>query len=90
MLFMVIEHYGPRKAVEVYRRFRDHGRLAPEGVQYIASWTDHEFRRCFQVMQATSEAKLREWTKNWEDLTEFEIVPVRTSEEAASAIAPQL
>jgi len=33
---------------------------------------------------------LKDWTDNWSDLVEFEIVPVRTSEEAAQAIAPQL
>lgn len=46
MLFMVIEHYGPGSAVEVYRRFRDHGRLAPYGVRYVASWVDLDFGRC--------------------------------------------
>lgn len=90
MLFMVIEHYRPGQAVQVYRRFRDRGRLAPEGVTYLASWVDVEFLRCFQVMEAESEAALAEWTRRWADLVEFEIVPVRTSDEAARAIAPEL
>ena len=90
MVFMVIERYGPGKAVEVYRRFRDRGRMAPDGVRYIASWVDLHFQRCFQVMEAESEEMLKEWTDNWDDLVEFEIVPVRTSEEAARAIAPEL
>lgn len=90
MLFMVIENYRPGQAPAVYRRFRERGRMAPEGVRYLTSWVDLDFRRCFQVMEAESEAKLREWTANWEDLVEFEIVPVRTSEEAARAIAPEL
>ncbi len=90
MLFMVIEHFRPGKAPEVYRRFRDRGRMAPEGVRYISSWVDLEFRRCFQVMEAGSEAMLKEWTDKWNDLVEFEIVPVRTSEQAARAIAPEL
>jgi hypothetical protein len=90
MLFMVVEHYGLGVAVEVYRRFRDRGRLAPEGVRYVSSWVDHEYRRCFQVMEAASEAELREWTAHWEDLVEFEVIPVRTSEEAARLIAPSL
>jgi hypothetical protein len=90
MLFMVIEHYGPGQAAEVYRRFRDRGRMAPDGVRYIASWVDLEFRRCFQVMEAGSAAQLKQWTDNWDDLVEFEIVPVRTSDQAASVIAPQL
>jgi hypothetical protein len=88
--FLVIERYGPGGAVEVYRRFRERGRLLPEGVRYVASWVDLDFRRCFQVMEADSEAKLREWTARWEDLVDFEIVPVRTSEEAAAVIAPRL
>ncbi|MBP0001085.1 MAG: DUF3303 family protein [Cyanobacteria bacterium SID2] len=90
MLFMVIEHFRPGKVSEVYRRFRDRGRMTPEGVRYISSWVDLEFQRCFQVMEAESEAILQEWTESWDDLAEFEIVPVRTSEEAARAIAPEL
>jgi len=90
VLFMVIEHFRPGRAADVYRRFRDHGRLAPPQVRYLSSWVDFEFRRCFQVMEAESEELLREWIANWEDLCDFEIVPVRTSAEAAAAIAPQL
>jgi hypothetical protein len=90
MLFMVIERFRPGKAPEVYRRFRDRGRMAPDGVRYVSSWVDLEFDRCFQVMESESEAMLREWTRNWEDLVQFEIIPVRTSEDAAGAIAAQL
>ena len=90
MLFMVIEHFRPGRVVDVYRRFRERGRLAPADVTYISSWVDHDFRRCFQVMEAENEARLREWTVNWEDLTDFEIIPVRTSAEATAAIAPEL
>lgn len=90
MLYMIIEHFRPGRAPEVYRRFRDRGRMAPEGLRYVSSWVDLGFGRCFQVMEAESEDLLREWTVNWDDLIEFEIVPVRTSAEAAAAIAPQL
>jgi uncharacterized protein DUF3303 len=90
MLFMVIEHFRPGQAAEVYRRFRDRGRMAPEGVTYVSSWVDLEFRRCFQIMEAEGEAALKQWTVHWDDLVEFEIVPVRTSEEAAREMAPRL
>jgi hypothetical protein len=90
MLFMVIEHFHSGRAADVYRRFRDNGRLAPPQVRYVSSWVDFEFQRCFQLMEADSEPLLREWTANWEDLCDFEIVPVRTFAEAAAAIAPQL
>lgn len=90
MLFMVIEHFKPGRAPEVYRRFRDRGRLAPERLRYIASWVDLKFERCFQVMETENESLLREWISNWDDLVDFEVIPVRTSAEAADAIAAQL
>lgn len=88
MIFMVIEHYRPGRAAEVYRRFRERGRMAPAGLRYVTSWVDLKFERCFQVMEADDEALFKQWTANWDDLIDFEIVPVRTSAEAAAAIAP--
>jgi len=87
MLFMVIEHFRPGRAPEVYRRFRDRGRMAPQGLRYVASWVDLDYKRCFQVMETDNEALLKEWTSNWNDLVDFEIIPVRTSAEAAAAIS---
>lgn len=90
MLFMIVEHFRPGRAPEIYRRFRDRGRLAPEGLRYVSSWVDLKFERCFQIMEADSEGLFRDWTANWEDLIDFEIVAVRTSSEAAGVIAPEL
>lgn len=90
MLYMVIERFKPGRAAEVYRRFRERGRMAPEGLRYHASWVDHRFERCFQVMETDDETLIGEWTAHWDDLVEFEIVPVRTSADAAAAIAPHL
>ena len=87
MLFMVVERFKPGMAPEIYRRYRHQGRMMPEGISYVASWVDEEFDRCFQVMEAPSVALLGEWTRNWSDLAEFEIVPVRTSAEAAALMA---
>ena len=86
MLFMVIEHFRAGGAPEVYERFRERGRMAPEGLRYVASWVDLDFHRCFQVMETDDESLFTEWTKNWADLMEFEIIPVRTSADAAAAV----
>jgi hypothetical protein len=90
MLFMVIEHFRPGRAPDVYRRFRERGRLLPEGVRYVSSWVDLQFERCFQVMEADSRASLELWTSKWEDLIDFDIVAVRTSADAVSAIGSEL
>jgi hypothetical protein len=90
MLFMVIERFRPGQAPAVYRRFRDQGRMAPEGVRYISSWVDLNYDRCFQVMDTDDEGLLHQWVANWSDLIDFDLIPVRTSQEAAAAIAPEL
>jgi hypothetical protein len=90
MLYMIVEHFRGGDAVPVYRRFRDQGRLAPEGLRYVASWVTDDFRRCFQIMECENRQLLAQWTARWEDLIDFEIIAVVTSAEAAAAVAPRL
>jgi hypothetical protein len=87
---MIVERFRDGDARPVYRRFRDQGRLAPEGLRYVASWVSEDFRRCFQVMECDEPDLLAQWIARWEDLADFEVVPVRTSAEAVAAIAPRL
>jgi Protein of unknown function (DUF3303) len=85
VLFHVIEHY--REGAEpVYRRFREHGRMTPDGVEYVASWVTSDLERCFQVMEAESREALDEWMERWDDLVEFEVVHVVTSAEASERV----
>jgi hypothetical protein len=87
---MIIEHFKNQDPIPVYRRFRDHGRLAPEGLQYVSSWVDEELKRCFQLMETDDRKILDEWTANWSDIVEFEVYPVIASKEAAEKIAAYL
>lgn len=87
MLYMIIERFKHQNAAPVYQRFRDRGRLAPEGLTYVSSWVDAELHRCFQVMETDDRRLLDQWMANWEDLVEFEVIPVLTSAEAASKVA---
>ena len=89
MLYMVIELFRAGQAPGVYRRFRERGRMAPEGLRYVASWVDLDFKRCFQVTEADDESLLKQWTANWDDLVDFEIVAVRTSADAAAKMVAQ-
>ncbi|MGC2235450.1 MAG: DUF3303 family protein [Pyrinomonadaceae bacterium] len=90
MLFMVVEHFKNKDAVPVYRRFRDEGRLAPEGLKYVSSWIDSDFQRCFQLMETDDENLLKEWIANWSDIVDFEYFQVVTSAEAAGKIKSKL
>ena len=90
MLFMVVEHFKNNDALPVYRRFRDRGRLAPEGVQYISSWVDDKLERCIQIMEASERDLLERWIQNWSDIVDFEVFPVLSSKDAADKVAPRL
>ena len=90
MLYMVIERYKNRDARAVYRRFREKGRMAPDGLTYVNSWVEMNFERCFQLMECESVRLLEEWAAHWRDLVDFEFVPVRSSKEAAEAVAAEL
>jgi hypothetical protein len=86
--YMVIERF--RDPVAVYRRFRERGRLAPDGLEYISSWVTEDVTRCYQMMACNDEQLLKQWMSNWDDIVEFEVIPVLSSEEAARAIGPRL
>ena len=90
MLYMVIERFNDGAAVAIYRRARDRGRLLPAGLEYVDSWVDLEYRRCFQLMRTDDPSLFDIWTKAWSDLGDFEIAAVRTSTEAAALIADKL
>jgi hypothetical protein len=89
-LYMVIEHFKGGDAVPVYRRFRERGRLAPQGLSYVSSWVDANFECCYQLMETDSRPLLDEWMARWSDIVDFEVRPVITSAEAAEIIAPRL
>jgi hypothetical protein len=90
MLYMVVEKFKNGDPVPVYRRFRDRGRLAPEGLRYVASWVDEDLARCFQLMETDERSLLDEWMAAWSDTTDFEVYPVISSAEAVERVSPRL
>ena len=89
-VYMVIERYRNGDALPVYRRFRDRGRMAPEGLTYVSSWVDEPLRVCYQLMETDDRALLDQWIANWSDIVDFEVIPVMSSAEAAAKMAPRL
>ena len=91
MLFMVIERFRDHDMVPIYRRLRDQGRMLPEGLEYIDSWIEPNFSRCFQLMRCDDARLLQEWVLQWWGLgATFEIVPVVPSKETREMVAPYL
>ena len=91
MLFMVIEQFKNRDGKEVYDRFREKGRMMPEGVSYVASWTESGGGgRCFQVMECDDVKLIQKWASNWDDIVDFEFTPVLSSEEMSKKMANKI
>ena len=89
MLFMVIEKFRDRDPRPVGERFRAQGRMLPDDVRYHASWIDPAAMRCFQVMDAPDRRSLDDWVAKWDDLIEFDVVPIVTSGEFWATVPPQ-
>ena len=86
MLFMIVEHFRNGDPKPVYERFRQRGRLAPEGLHYINSWVTPDLTRCYQAMERGDRALLDQWIAAWQDIVQFEIYPVIASYEAAARV----
>jgi len=91
MLFMIIERFNDQDMLPVYKRFREAGRMLPDGLKYIDSWVEPNFARCFQLMECDDLRLLQEWILRWRGSgTMFEIVPVVGSKETREVVAPYL
>ncbi|MEO8451526.1 MAG: DUF3303 family protein [Gemmatimonadota bacterium] len=87
MQFLIIETFRNGHPAPVYRRFRDQGRLAPDGLLNLGSWITADLSRCFHVMECDDPALLGQWIDNWKDLVDFEVMPVLSSAEVQARLA---
>ncbi len=87
---MVIEKFKNRDVRAVYKRFLEKGRMMPEGLIYKESWIKANFDRCFQLMECDDLSLLQEWILQWQDLAEFEIVPVVESKKTSETVKKYL
>jgi len=74
--YMVIERFKSGCIETVYERFERRGRMLPEGLNYLNSWVNRELNICYQLMETNDYSLFSDWTQQWDDLTEFEIVPI--------------
>jgi hypothetical protein len=87
MLYMIIERFRHGDPAPVYARFRALGRLAPDGLTYVASWVTEDLTCCYQVMECNDPQLLETWMAAWQDLVSFEVMPVMTSADAAARVS---
>ena len=86
MQYMIIEKFHTGQVKALYERFDKYGRMLPEGVNYINSWIDEQISTCYQVMESDSDEKIHQWIRLWNDLADFEVIPVIRSAEAKAKV----
>ena len=91
MLFMVIERFRDNDMVPIYQKVRDQGRGLPDGLEYIDSWVEPNFSRCFQLMRCDDLRLFQEWCLHWRGTgASLEIVPVVSSKDTREVVEPHL
>jgi hypothetical protein len=87
MLFMVIERFADADMVPTFIRLRERGRSLPAGLEYVGSWVEANFARCFQLMRCDDPALFQRWALQWRGCgATLEIVPVVSSEETRRVV----
>jgi hypothetical protein len=86
MMFMVIEHFRNQDGKSVYDKLRDKGRQMPDGLKFVNSWVAADLSRCFQLMETDDVTQFQRWIAEWQDVMEFEVVPVSESKHTAVAL----
>jgi NAD-dependent SIR2 family protein deacetylase len=74
--YKVVERFKENCYDAVYERFKENGRMLPEGLHYLNSWVSKENDVCYQLMETSNPELFTIWNKRWEDLIDFEIEPV--------------
>ena len=90
MLFMVIEKFKNQDGKAVYRKLRDGGRALPDGLKFVSSYVTADLGRCFQLMEVDDITLFQKWIADWQEVVEFEVVPVVAGKDTREALEPLL
>ena len=60
--------------------------MLPAGLEYVDSWVTRDLTRCYQLMCCDDPALLERWRRHWDDVVDFDVVPVLKSADAAALI----
>jgi hypothetical protein len=90
MLFMVVETFKGQDGKAVYRKLRDKGPALPEGLKFLTSHVTADLSRCFQLMETDDITTFQRWIADWQDVVEFEVLPVVEGKTTREALEPLL
>lgn len=89
MLFMVVEKFRNQDGKAIYRKLQK-GRGLPDGLKFVASYVTADLGRCFQLMETDDITLFQKWIADWQEVDEFEVVPVVEGKVTRAALEPLL
>jgi len=87
MKFLTTWKFAPEHRDAVVQRFGETGGPPPDGVTMLARWHDVAGRRGFALCETDDAIAVAKWCREWNDLLEFEIIPVINDEQLVAALA---
>ena len=66
--YMVIEKFSAGWKERVYAHFEQHGRLLPDGLEYLDSWRVKGADLCYQLMQTDDFSLFEVWKSRWDEI----------------------
>ena len=90
MLFMVVERFRNRDGKAVYREAARRWPGFADGLTFVASYVSADLGCCFQFMETDDVTLFQRWIADWQDVVEFEVVPVVEGKTTREALAPLL
>jgi hypothetical protein len=88
---MVVERFRDNDMIPIYQCLSESGRSLPDGLEYLDSWIEPNFSRCFQLMRCDDPRLFQKWVLQWRGFgATFEIVPVVSSKETQEVVGPYL
>jgi hypothetical protein len=86
---MVVEKFRNQDGKAIYRKLQKRRGL-PDGLKFVASYVTADLSRCFQLMEADDVTLFQRWIADWQELVEFEVVPVTEGKTTRAALEPML
>lgn len=85
MKFITCYTIAPAQFKDAIARFLKTGALPPQGVKMLGRW--HAHKKGWIISETDDATKIAEWTAQWGDLLDFEVMPVVEDAELGAVLS---
>jgi hypothetical protein len=86
MLFMITYAFAPDARNSAQERFKKTGGMPGAGVKFHGRWHALAGGHGFVLAEGNDSVAIGRWMQEWNDLLEFEVIPVNTDEDVMKVL----